>query len=100
MHRINIAGTFLALNGYLQTGLTKMNRKALLCTALILTFLTLAILSYRPVNAQNGSNAFQSATNNIYFFEVLAGIIAAAVITVVVIILCVSPDVLRSYLLE
>jgi uncharacterized membrane protein len=77
-----------------------MNRKALLGAALILTFLTLAILSYRPVNAQNSSSTFSSATNNLYFFEVLAGIIVAAVITVVVIIFCAPPGVLGSYLLE
>jgi hypothetical protein len=77
-----------------------MNRKALFGTALILAVLTLAILSYRPVNAQNGSNAFAPATGNIYFFEILAGIIAAAVVTAVVIILCAPPDFLRSYLLE
>ena len=77
-----------------------MNRKALLVTALILTFLTLAIFSYRSVNAQTNLNPFPSATNNTYFFEILAGIIAAAVITAVVIILCAPPDVLRSYLLE
>jgi hypothetical protein len=77
-----------------------MNRKALLGTALILTVLTLAILSYRPVNAQGSSSAFPSAVNSIYFFEILAGIIAAAVITAVVIIVCAPPDVLRSYLLE
>jgi hypothetical protein len=77
-----------------------MNRKALLGTALILTFLTLAILSYLPVNAQNSSNAFPPATNNLYFFAVLAGVIVAAVITVVVIIFCAPPDVLSSYLLE
>jgi hypothetical protein len=77
-----------------------MNRKALLCTTLILTFLTLAILSHRPVNAQGSSNAFSPAINNPYFFAVLAGIIVAAVITVVVIIFCAPPDVLNSYLLE
>jgi hypothetical protein len=40
-----------------------MNWKALLGTALILAVLTLATLSYLPVNAQNSSNAFPPSTN-------------------------------------